>query len=101
VDAAELAKPVHWPHLIDPLRPSWGEPYRSIVARMAEAALAAGCREVSDPRLHCRLRGSCGSGRPSAERRVSQIGSWWETITATYAEPSAHLYSGVNQLPGS
>ena len=37
VDAAELAKPVHWPHLIDPLRPSWGEPYERIAARMLAA----------------------------------------------------------------
>ncbi|NUL49012.1 histidine phosphatase family protein [Cellulosimicrobium funkei] len=32
----QLWKPRHWPFLLNPLRPSWGEPYRSQVARMAE-----------------------------------------------------------------
>src|SRR6266700_3875344 len=29
-----LRKPAHWIHLRDPFRPSWGEPYRGIAARM-------------------------------------------------------------------
>ncbi|GAA4775351.1 histidine phosphatase family protein [Citricoccus nitrophenolicus] len=32
----QLWRPRHWPFLINPLRPSWGEPYRSQVARMVE-----------------------------------------------------------------
>ena len=34
-----LRRPRHWWKLRDPFTPSWGEPYRSIVARMAEAGL--------------------------------------------------------------
>lgn len=30
-------KPKYWPMLINPLRPSWGEPYRAIAARVREA----------------------------------------------------------------
>ena len=30
-------KPKYWPLLINPLRPSWGEPYRQIAARVREA----------------------------------------------------------------
>jgi broad specificity phosphatase PhoE len=32
-----LRNPRYWPLLVNPLRPSWGEPYRAQVARMAEA----------------------------------------------------------------
>ena len=43
---AVLYKPTSWWHLRNPLRPSWGEPYRHIVRRMeaavADAAAAAG-----------------------------------------------------------
>jgi broad specificity phosphatase PhoE len=40
-----LRRPGNWPHLVNPFRPSWGEPYESIAARMhaamADAARAA------------------------------------------------------------
>jgi broad specificity phosphatase PhoE len=40
-----LRRPGNWPHLVNPFRPSWGEPYKSIAARMhaamADAARAA------------------------------------------------------------
>ncbi|WP_344792058.1 histidine phosphatase family protein [Gryllotalpicola daejeonensis] len=32
-----VKNPINWPWLVNPLRPSWGEAYRSIVARMTEA----------------------------------------------------------------
>jgi broad specificity phosphatase PhoE len=32
-----LRQPRHWPHLWNPLRPSWGEPYAEIEARMRAA----------------------------------------------------------------
>jgi len=32
-----LRKPVNWPYLVNPLRPSWGEPYTSIEKRIREA----------------------------------------------------------------
>jgi broad specificity phosphatase PhoE len=34
VGDGSLRRPVHWPYLINPFRPSWGEPYRDVVARM-------------------------------------------------------------------
>ena len=125
VDAAEIARPVHWRHLIDPLRPSWGEPYRSTVARMAEAAIAAGRRAVEiggdgaeavivSHQLPIGLTRLSAEGRPlphDPRRRQCNLGSLtslhFEDIdsgarpSVTYTEPAAHLYSGVNQLPGS
>ena len=35
VGDGSLRRPGHWPYLINPFRPSWGEPYREVVARMA------------------------------------------------------------------
>lgn len=32
-----LAQPRHWPYLVNPMRPSWGEPYRAQVERMMAA----------------------------------------------------------------
>ena len=36
-----LHHPRHWPYLYNPLRPSWGEPYRDVAKRMLLAAGAA------------------------------------------------------------
>ena len=36
-----LRKPRNWPYVVNPLRPSWGEPYASIVLRMRAAIDAA------------------------------------------------------------
>lgn len=36
-----LLRPEHWYYLRNPLRPSWGEPYRDQVARMTRAVRAA------------------------------------------------------------
>jgi broad specificity phosphatase PhoE len=36
-----LRRPAHWPFLINPVRPSWGEPYREIAMRMKAAVIAA------------------------------------------------------------
>ena len=35
--ASQLKNPRYWPFLLNPLRPSWGEPYRAQASRMAEA----------------------------------------------------------------
>jgi broad specificity phosphatase PhoE len=40
------AHPAAWPRLRNPFRPSWGEPYRQIAARMLAAAWAA--RDAAD-----------------------------------------------------
>lgn len=34
---SELKNPKHWPYLVNPFRPSWGEPYVDQVERMAAA----------------------------------------------------------------
>jgi broad specificity phosphatase PhoE len=34
VGDGSLRRPAHWPYLINPFRPSWGEPYRIVTTRM-------------------------------------------------------------------
>jgi broad specificity phosphatase PhoE len=50
VGDGSLRRPAHWPYLMNPFRPSWGEPYRLVAARMlsvmAEAREAAAGREA-------------------------------------------------------
>jgi broad specificity phosphatase PhoE len=50
VGDGSLRRPAHWPALINPFRPSWGEPYRTVAARMlsvmADAREAAAGREA-------------------------------------------------------
>ncbi|MBM6620087.1 histidine phosphatase family protein [Micrococcaceae bacterium RIT802] len=42
-----LTRPRHWPYLVNPLRPSWGEPYRAQVERMMAAVKDHRDRAVS------------------------------------------------------
>ncbi len=50
VGDGSLRRPAHWPALINPFKPSWGEPYREVVTRMyamlAAAIQAAAGREA-------------------------------------------------------
>ena len=45
VGDGSLRRPAHWPYLINPFRPSWGEPYQDVVARMR--AMMATAREAA------------------------------------------------------
>ncbi|MCX6498877.1 MAG: histidine phosphatase family protein [Arthrobacter sp.] len=46
VSKAEFFKPKHWPMLRNPLRPSWGEPYREQAARVTAAVQDARLRAI-------------------------------------------------------
>ncbi|MBW8485041.1 histidine phosphatase family protein [Actinomadura parmotrematis] len=41
VGAGSVRRPEHWRYLYNPFRPSWGEPYREIAARMRSAVIRA------------------------------------------------------------
>ncbi|GLZ06413.1 histidine phosphatase family protein [Actinomadura sp. NBRC 104412] len=41
VGKGSLRRPEHWRYLINPFRPSWGEPYKQIAARMRAAVIRA------------------------------------------------------------
>lgn len=46
VDKAELRRPRHWRQFSNPLRPSWGEPYKDQAARVREAVQDARAKAV-------------------------------------------------------
>ncbi|NDU72529.1 histidine phosphatase family protein [Actinomadura sp. DSM 109109] len=41
VGTGSLRRPEHWRHLVNPFRPSWGEPYKLLAARMRAAVIRA------------------------------------------------------------
>ena len=123
VDKAELRKPKHWPMLRNPLRPSWGEPYKEQAARMIEA--------VQDARLRAIELGGDGAEAilvshqlPIWATRLSAEGKplWHDprkrecTLTSVtslvfdddgnllhveYSEPAAALLPGASSTPGA
>ncbi len=48
VGQGALRRPAHWPYLLNPFRPSWGEPYGEVVARMLAVMEVA--REAAEGR---------------------------------------------------
>ncbi|MDO4918321.1 histidine phosphatase family protein [Kocuria sp.] len=125
VTGRELARPKHWPYMLNPLRPSWGEPYERQVERMV-AAVRELAREAAriggdgaqavavSHQLPIWLTRLSAEGRPlphDPRRRQCNLASLTsftfrdvaaaEVPEVSYREPAAHLYPGVNQLPGS
>jgi broad specificity phosphatase PhoE len=111
VGDGSLRQPRHWPYLVNPLRPSWGEPYRSVADRMLAACLDA-ARAASGHEAVCVSHQlPIWTARRSAEgrrlwhhpaRRQCALGSVTSLtytggrVTAvSYAEPSAPARRGV------
>ncbi len=112
-----LKQPKHWRYLVNPLVPSWGEPYRAIATRMlaalstarmqargSEAVLVShqlpvwtvrqrleGNRLWHDPRnRECTL---------ASVTSVRYVGD--EPVEVTYAEPAGHLLVGAQPGAGA
>ena len=109
-----LGTPRLWPLLRNPLRPSWGEPYKNIVARMMEAiddacaSVEAGDVAVFTHQLpiwmvHSHVAGKSLPHLPSRRRCtlgsvtsfVRDAGKWREV---DYQEPAKHLLVGAVDL---
>ena len=109
-----VSNPRLWPLLRNPIRPSWGEPYRHIVARMMEAIDDAGgsvesgdvvifthqlpiwmvhSRVVGKPLPHLPSRRRCTLGSVTSLAR--EAGKWREI---DYQEPAKHLLVGAVDL---
>lgn len=105
-----LRQPRHWWMLRNPIRPSWGEPYRRIVARMSlavEAARAAAagheavCVSHQLPiwtiRLSLEQRRLWHDPRSRSCELASLTSLHFEDahlVKVTYSEPAAHLGRG-------
>ncbi|WP_374928567.1 histidine phosphatase family protein [Kytococcus sedentarius] len=112
-----LRDPKSWPLLWNPLRPSWGEAYRTIAARMdaalREAARAARGHEavIVSHQLPIWTLRSHLEGRPLAHdprRRECSLASVTtfdltgdEVYAVHYSEPAAELLPGASPVPGA
>ncbi len=112
-----LTNPANWPLLINPFRPSWGEPYATIATRM-QAAIAA-AREQATGRaaiivshqlpiwtVRNRLEGRRLWHDPrnrecslASLTTLSYDGDQLADIA--YSEPAAALVAGANPTPGA
>jgi broad specificity phosphatase PhoE len=117
VGDGSLRRPQHWPRLINPFRPSWGEPYEEIAARMlaaiADARDAArgheavivshqlpvwtARRRLEGKRLwHDPRRRQCSLASLTS---LTYVGD--ELASMDYCEPAAPLLPGANRTVGA
>lgn len=115
IDGATLR--AHWHRLVNPLRPSWGEPYQRIASRMREAMDAARQRAeghegvlVSHQLPIWMLRRSLEGRRlvHHPRRRECSLASVTSVlfhgpfpVRVMYAEPAAHLLEGALDVTGT
>lgn len=112
-----LRNPRHWPRLLNPFKPSWGEPYETVAQRMIDAIEAArraasgheavivshqlpvwtvrnklaGTRLWHDPRKReCTLASM-----------TSLLFEEDELLSITYSEPAAELLAGASKGAGA
>ncbi|MGL4173072.1 MAG: histidine phosphatase family protein [Actinomycetota bacterium] len=118
VGDGSLRHPKHWPLLVNPFRPSWGEPYERIVVRMlaAIAAIRAEARGheavvvshqlpvwVTRLRLEGRRLWHDPRKRQCALASLTSLtyNDQNQLITIDYSEPAAALLPGANPVAGA
>jgi len=117
VGDGSLKYPRHWPKLLNPFRPSWGEPYRQIADRMTAAiaetrGLARGHEAVIISHqlpvwtVRSQLEGRHLWHDPRARQcslasltSLTFVGDELESIT--YSEPAAALLPGARKTAGA
>ena len=117
VGDGSLRHPQHWPYLVNPFRPSWGEPYKEQVARMHAAVHAA--REQAEGHeallvshqlpVWMARRGFEGKrlwhdprNRQCSLASLTSLRFGGDTLVGLhYTEPAADLLPGANQVSGA
>jgi len=117
VGDGSLRYPKHWPKLINPFKPSWGEPYREIAERMVAAisdarGLARGHEAVIVSHqlpvwtVRAKLEGRHLWHDPRNRQcslasltSLTFVGDELESIT--YSEPAAALLPGARNIAGA
>lgn len=113
----QLAHPRHWPRLVNPFRPSWGEPYAEIVRRMAAAVRDARDEASGSEAVIVSHQLPIWTIRQAAEghrlahdprRRQCSLASVTTFVFAgedldaiEYAEPAAHLLPAATKVSGA
>lgn len=120
--AQHLKSPRYWPLLVNPLKPSWGEPYAEQAARMREAMdfhRKAALDEHGDGveivivshQLPIWVTRRSAEGKPlwhdprKRECTLTSITSFEfdgdEILSVRYTEPSPELLAGAANIPGA
>ncbi|MDQ4492041.1 histidine phosphatase family protein [Sinomonas sp. ASV486] len=124
VTPRELLKPKHWPYILNPLRPSWGEPYEAQAARVLAAARdaartayerggegseailvahqlpiwAARLKAEGRPLAHDPRKRECTLTSLTSLTIDTSTGS---VVSLRYTEPAARLLPGAATTPGA
>jgi broad specificity phosphatase PhoE len=117
VGDGSLRHPRQWKHLRNPFRPSWGEPYKQVAARMHEAAEAARDLASGHEAVLVSHQMPIWMARLSAEhkrlwhdprKRECSLASVTSIeydgdriVSVTYAEPSHDLLPGAAKIAGA
>ena len=123
VTKAELRKPKHWPKLVNPLRPSWGEPYKDQAARVGAAVQEARLKAIElggdgaeaimvSHQLPIWATRLSAEGKPlwhDPRRRECTLTSLTSLVfdddgtllRVEYSEPAAALLPGASSTPGA
>lgn len=117
VGDGSLRHPKHWWHLRNPLRPSWGEPYRVIAARMLAAATDARVKAEGHQAVLVSHQLPVWIARLAAERRrfvhdprrrecsLASLTSLKydgdQLVAVSYSEPAADLLPGASKVAGA
>lgn len=123
VSKAEILRPKHWPMLRNPLRPSWGEPYKEQAARVTAAVLDARLRAIElggdgaeailvSHQLPIWATRLSAEGRPlwhDPRKRECTLTSVTSLVfddagtlqRVDYSEPAAALLPGASSTPGA
>ena len=123
VSKAELLRPKHWARLYNPLRPSWGEPYKEQAARVIAAVQDARVRAIElggngaeailvSHQLPIWATRLSAEGRPlrhDPRKRECTLTSLTSLVfddagglvRVDYSEPAAALLPGAASTPGA
>lgn len=117
VGDGSLRHPGHWPKLINPFRPSWGEPYEQIAARMLavvdrardearghEAVLVSHQSPVWIARLKLENRRLWHDPRKRQCSLASLTSLTYDDdrlVSVEFSEPAASLLPGASKIPGA
>ena len=117
VGDGSLRHPSHWPHLLNPFKPSWGEPYKEQVARMHAAVDTARQKAHGREALLVSHQLPVWMARQGYEgkklwhdprKRECNLASLTsltfdgdKLIDVSYSEPVVDLYPGASKVAGA
>ena len=117
VGDGSLRHPSHWPHLLNPFKPSWGEPYKEQVARMHAAVDTARQKAHGREALLVSHQLPVWMARQGFEgkklwhdprKRECNLASLTsltfngdKLINVSYSEPVVDLYPGASKVAGA